>query len=103
MWAHVDVQDSAMRVPQGQLHLRIMLMSGAVCQRHDPDLTEQATDEARKAQGKDRYGEGKGAARTHKGGEDMGVPRRGRGRERTRIGPLHSSSLGRFTVLCHRL
>ena len=37
--AHVDVQDRAMRVPQGRSRLRVILMSGAVCQQRTPDLT----------------------------------------------------------------
>ena len=37
MWANVNVQDPAMRVPQGRSCLRDMLVFGAVCQPRAPD------------------------------------------------------------------
>ena len=39
MQTHVDVQDHTMRVPQGRSRLRIMPVSGVVCQPRAPDLT----------------------------------------------------------------
>ena len=37
--AHVDVQDRAMQVLQGRSRLRVMPVSGAVCQPRAPDST----------------------------------------------------------------
>ena len=56
MRAHVDMQDRAMRVPQGRLRLCVMLMSGVVCQRHAPDLT------GRDAEQRESIGDGEAQA-----------------------------------------
>ena len=39
IWAHVNVKNRAMQVPQGRSHLHVVLMSGAVYQRSTPDPT----------------------------------------------------------------
>ena len=83
MRAYADVQDCAMRVPQGQPHLRVMSMSGVVCQRRAPYLTGRATYKARTTQVPDGYGDGKMASKTHEGGEYMDMRRRLREMERT--------------------
>ena len=76
MWAHVDMQDREIRVPQGCWYLRVMSMSISVCQRRALHLLGRATDKARKTQWRDSDGEGKGAARTHKGGQNTDACRR---------------------------
>ena len=64
MQAHVDVQDRAMRVPQGRSRLRVMPMSGAVCQRRTPDPTGQDAEHG----GNNREGETQEAAGESEGG-----------------------------------
>ena len=68
MRANVDVQDRAMRVPQGCLRLRDMLVTGVVCQPRAPNSTGRDADqwvhggkgdgEAQEAAGKNERGTG---------------------------------------------
>ena len=69
--AHFIVQDREMRVPQGRLHLRVMLMYGAVYQQHTPEPTGRVANDASYTQRGYRDREGKGAARSYQGGKDM--------------------------------
>ena len=56
MQAHINVQDRVMRVPQGHLRLRDLLMSGALCQRRTPDPTGRSEDNAVRKHRRDGYG-----------------------------------------------
>ena len=92
MRAHVNVRDHAMKMPQRRSHLRVLPMSGAVCQRRAPDPTGQAADNAGKIHRGDGDMERKEAARAHEGGEDLGARRRRGERERNGPRPIHSPS-----------
>ena len=71
----VVLQDRALRLPSGRPQLRVLLVSGAVLQRRDPDLTGRAAKDA----GEDIGGrgeverEGEEAARARKGGIEQGA------------------------------
>ena len=89
MRSHINVRDHAMRVLQAQPHLRVMLMTGAVYQRHAPDPMGRVTEDARKTQRRDRDGEGKGSARLHEGGERHGRAQeeKGKGKDQAETTP----------------
>ena len=63
------VQDRAMQVPQGRLHLRVLTISGAVHQRRTQDPTGQTSDNSVRAHRGGGYRETKEAARAHEGRE----------------------------------
>ena len=69
MRAHVNVQDRAMSVPQGRSRLRVMLVSGVMCQRQAPDLMGRAADKGWSNHRGDRDREATVVARESKGGE----------------------------------
>ena len=48
MRAHVHVQYRAMQLPQGRSRLRVMPMSGAVCQQRTPDPTGRDAEQGGK-------------------------------------------------------
>ena len=86
MLAHVNVQDRAMRVPQGRSRLRVMPLSGAVCQqRAAPDLTGQDAEQGGNRGEGD--GETKAAGGKVKGGQPSHqTPRTRPGRAANEIG-----------------
>ena len=80
MWANINAQYRAMKMPQGQSHLHEMPMSGAVCQHRALDPTTRAADKARKNEIIEGDREGKSSTRTTKGGKDTGALRGGTGK-----------------------
>ena len=84
MRVHVNVKDRTMRVTQGCSHLRVLPMSGAVCQYHAPDLTGRSANDVGITHREDGDRKTKEAAQAHGGREDTDTCRK-RG-ERERIG-----------------
>ena len=67
-----------MRVPKGRLHLRVILMSGAVHQHRAPDSTWKAVDKVGTIKVPEGYREENMATRMNEEGGDTGAYRGGK-------------------------